>query len=57
MGPPAAGYCRLHGRPVVASTLVAHFGDVPDLLEDLDPKALVVGVVAGKVAIILPLSV
>lgn len=48
----------LHGSlAIVASTLVTGFGDVPDLLEDLDTKALMVGVVASKVTVILALGV
>lgn len=57
MRSPTTRRCRLHSRPVVASTLVADLGDVPDLLEDLHPKALVVGIVAGKVAIVFSFGV
>lgn len=53
---PASRRC-LHCRPIVARTFVANFGHVPDLFEDLDTKALVVGVVAGKMAVVLPLSI
>lgn len=39
------------------ATFVTGLGDIPDLLEDLDAEALVVGVVAGEVAVVLALGV
>lgn len=41
----------------VAAAFITGLGNVPDLLEDLDTKALVVGVVAGEVAVVLALCV
>lgn len=60
MAPAVRG--RLHGSSATApgargAALVAGLGDVPDLLEDLDAEALVVGVVAGEVAVVLALGV
>lgn len=40
-----------------AAALVTSLGDVPDLFEDLDAEALVVGIVAGEVAVVLALCV
>lgn len=44
-------------RPGVAAAFVTSLRDVPDLFEDLDTKALVVGIVAGEVAVVLALGV
>lgn len=43
--------------PGAAAALVTGLGDVPDLLEDLDAEALMIGIVAGEVAVVLALGV
>lgn len=48
----ASSPCR-----VGVDALVAGFGHIPDLLEDLHAEALVVGIVARKVAVVLALGV
>lgn len=45
------------GCPGAAAAFVTGLRDVPDFLEDLDTEALVIGVVAGEVAVILALGV
>lgn len=54
---PAISRGCLHGSPIATAAFIAGLRYVPDLLEDLDPKALVIGIVACEVAVVLALGV